>query len=273
MTVMRIDNILKVLLLFVTISTADVSRASTLETEAQGEWQRALEAYSAKEYAVACEAFERVAELGCASEELYYNLANAYFKLGVGGEKPFSSGELGRAILNYRRALRLDPTMEDAQYNLDLAVDYTNDAEPLPRGVLSTMWSSLSGMMTSNGWAILSVILFALTLLLVLVYLLSQRIYLRKVAFFIAILSLVLFLFATIFSLSERSLFENSTMAVVICGDVASVHASPDNSSKVIRQPSQGVTVDVLREHGEWSEIEFVDGEKGWIMTTTIERI
>ena len=81
-----------------------MSRASTLETEAQGEWQRALEAYSAKEYAVACEAFERVAELGYASEELYYNLANAYFKLGVGGEKPFS---LSRAEASSIRSMAL----------------------------------------------------------------------------------------------------------------------------------------------------------------------
>jgi SH3-like domain-containing protein len=60
---------------------------------------------------------------------------------------------------------------------------------------------------------------------------------------------------------------------VVICNDTTPVHASPDSASKIIRQPSQGVTIEVLRSHGEWSEILFADGEKGWIRTSQIENI
>ena len=66
---------------------------------------------------------------------------------------------------------------------------------------------------------------------------------------------------------------EGADEAVVVCNSVTSVHASPDNTSKVIRQPSQGVTIKVLRSHGEWSEIEFADGEKGWIPSGVIEMV
>ena len=263
----------RVLMLVVALLGVDLCYGSDHTGEAENEWQRGLDAYSAKEYQVACDALEHVAQLGYANAELYYNLANAYFKLGEQQEIPFSNGELGRAILNYRRALRLDPTMEDARYNLDIAIDYTNDAESLPEGVLSSMWSTISGIMSSNGWATLSVILFVTTLCLMLLYLLSQHIILRKISFFVAIASLFLFVFSTIFSLSQRSLLEDSKTSVVISSDVVSVHASPDYSSKVIRQPSQGVTVEILREHGDWSEICFADGEKGWIATKSIERL
>jgi hypothetical protein len=268
-------NITKKLVLFVVaLFGAALCYASDGRVEAEREWQRALDAYSKREYGVAVEAFERVAELGFGGSDLYYNLGNAYYKLGQQGEgAPFAQGELGRAILNYRRALKIDSSNDDARYNLDLAVDHTNDTEALPLGVLATMWAALRGVMSSNGWAILSVVLFVAALAIVLVYLLSNRVVIRKISFFVAIALIIVSIFGTLFSLSLRSLNQDSEQAVVMCNSVSSVHASPDNTSKVIRQPSQGVTVKVLREHDQWSEIEFADGEKGWIVTNNIERI
>ena len=96
---------------------------------------------------------------------------------------------------------------------------------------------------------------------------------LRKVAFFVAITLLCAFLLSVVLSLSQRTMTQDDELAVVVCNSLTSVHASPDNMSKVIRQPSQGVTVRVLRNHGEWSEIEFADGEKGWIPTSIIEKV
>ncbi len=267
------NNITKVLALVVAIFTLSSSYASESRREAEQLWQQSLDAYTAKDYTAAQQALERIVELDEATADVYYNLGNVYYKLGQQGDAAFSSGELGRAILNYRRALRLNPSMEDARYNLDLAVDHTNDAEPLPLGVVGSMWASVRGLMSSNGWAALSVTLFVLTLALVLVYLLSNHIVLRKVAFFVAATTLTLSLFGTVFSLSQKALYEDGDEAVVVCKSITSVHASPDNTSKIIRQPSQGVTVRVLRSHDKWSEIEFADGEKAWILTTEIERV
>src|SRR5439155_5984489 len=56
-------------------------------------------------------AYEQVAALGVRSEDLFYNLGNAYVK----------AGQLGPAIYNYERALELDPTLEDVQFNLRAA--------------------------------------------------------------------------------------------------------------------------------------------------------
>jgi len=68
---------------------------------------------------------------GVADPRVLYNLANAYFKLG----------RLGPAILNYERALRLDPSDQDARDNLELARgqirDRIEDAEvPYPVKVM-----------------------------------------------------------------------------------------------------------------------------------------
>jgi predicted membrane-bound spermidine synthase len=135
------------------------------------------------------------------------------------------------------------------------------------------MWSAVRGMMTSNGWALSSIIALVLALVMTLLYLLSSTVALRKTAFFVAITLIFIFVLTTALAISQRRVFEQSSEAVILCNDIISVHASPDSSSKVIRQPSQGVTVRELRTHGEWSEIAFADGEKGWIRSAKLEHI
>ncbi len=54
---------------------------------------------------------------------LFYNLGNAYFR----------TGDLGRAILNYERALALDPSQPEARANLQLARDQARALELAPR--------------------------------------------------------------------------------------------------------------------------------------------
>ena len=251
--------------------------AADAKTTAEACWADGIAAYEAKDYDLAVEKFEHIVALGYHSGDLYYNLANSYFKLGEQtteeGLHKFAGGELGRAVLNYHRALRLDPTLEDARYNLELAVDNTNDTEALPESFIATIWRNMSNLAHSNSWAIGSLVMLALLLALVMFYLLSNNLIIRMVGFFGAIVLVVGIIFSVAFALYSKYEAEDDNRAVVICADTTPVHASPESGSKVIRQPSQGVTVRVSRNHGDWSEIIFADGEKGWIRSAKIERI
>lgn len=273
----RIYNIISVVVVFAALLLPSKLMAADAKTTAEVCWSEGIAAYEAKEYSEAVRCFEQVAELGYTSADLYYNLANSYFKLGEQlaeeGNRKFSGGELCRAVLNYHRALREDPALEDARYNLELAVDYTNDTEPLPESFIVTLWRGARDTATSNSWAIASLVLFGLMLGLIIFYLLSNNIALRKLSFFAALLLFVGFILSTTFALSSRSEVVGDNRAVVVCSDTTPVHASPESESKIIRQPSQGVTIRVVREYGEWSEISFADGEKGWIRSSKIEKI
>jgi tetratricopeptide (TPR) repeat protein len=84
---------------------------------------RAEKQYQDQNYEGAIETYEAIGELGVVDGALYYNLGNAYFK----------AGHLGRAILNYERALRLMPGDEDTRANLAFANELVSEAvEPLP---------------------------------------------------------------------------------------------------------------------------------------------
>lgn len=251
--------------------------AADAYTESKHSWERGIKAYRDKDYAAAVENFEHIVDLGYASADVYYNLGNAYFRLGQNNltaeNTPFADGELGNAILNYRRALKINPAMEDAQYNLDLAVDYTNDKKGIPVNFFVEIWRSVRDIMSSNHWTIISLTLLGLTAIFTLVYLLAHRTTLRKVAFGVALLCVAGFALSTIMAISQSRVQQTHDRAVVICAAKCAVHPSPDNASKIIREPSQGVTVRVVSTENEWSEIEFSDGEKGWILSKYIELI
>lgn len=272
----RLYNILCIAIVAVVlVAMPSRSHAADSKTTAQASWNAGIEAYNAKEYAAAVEAFEAVVANDYASADVYYNLANAYFKKGqhASTSRPFAEGELGRAVLNYERALKLDPTMDDARYNLDIAKDFTNDTEAVPDSFIKRVWGSMAGVMTTNGWATLSLIMFGVAIILALIFLLHGSVTMRKVAFFVGIVVLLVFVLSTALSLTQLNAAEQNDRAVIVAMDTTPVHASPDSSSKVIREPSQGVTVEVERTQGEWSEVRFADGEKGWVRSANVEII
>jgi hypothetical protein len=79
--------------------------------------QTANEQYQAGRFIEATKNYEVIVEAGVQHSNVYYNLANAYFK----------QGDLGYAILNYRRAQRLDPRDADIAANLAIARAQTID--------------------------------------------------------------------------------------------------------------------------------------------------
>lgn len=78
------------------------------------------QAYDANRPADAVALYGKLVDQGCESKELYFNLGNAYFKIG----------KLGQAVLNYRRAWHIAPRDPDIQANLRFALQSTAAATP-----------------------------------------------------------------------------------------------------------------------------------------------
>lgn len=69
------------------MASVAVAHGADSKTSARACWDAGIEAYSNKDYAAAVEAFENIVALDYASAEVYYNLANAYFRLGQRANK------------------------------------------------------------------------------------------------------------------------------------------------------------------------------------------
>ena len=181
---------------------------------------------------------------------------------------------VGCPILNYERALRLDPSYEDARYNLELAGSMIQDRiDPVPEFILKAWARDVCWLMDSDAWAVTFIVLLALTLAMVLLFLLAPTVAGRRTGFFTAI-ALVLLAAGTLgFSMWQKNDYMRTDSAIVM-RPVSSVKSSPSaESSQDLFVLHEGTKVRILDHVGSWSNIELADGRQGWIRTSEIETI
>ena len=231
--------------------------------DALAHWELGNKAYVDGNYERAAEEYCAIIEGGEYSMPLYYNLANAYFKMG----------EIGKSILYYNRALRIAPGNEDVRHNLSLAEAQTKDRiVAIPEFFLNRWLRTVRNTMSCLAWSVISLATFAVLLLFVLLFLLSSHIGVRKTGFYGALVALLFFVTTTLFALSERREMLTHAEAIVM-GSAISVKSSPDRSATDLFVLHEGTKVKVLSEVDEWREITIADGKKGWTLKSNIEEI
>jgi hypothetical protein len=223
-------------------------------------WDRANTAYVNGDFVGALAVYDSLEEGDMAGVKLYYNMGNAHFKLG----------SIGKAILYYNKAQRLDPSDEDVAYNLQVAGGYVKDRiEAVPQFFASRWIAAVRTSMSSNAWAVVSLVVLALGLCGLLAYLLPLELRYRKIGFGLMLLFGVVAVVSVSFASSERTRALESTDAIVMLSAVP-VKSSPDVSSKDIFIIHEGTQVTVLDRLGDWSEISIADGNKGWLLSSSI---
>ena len=148
-------------------------------------------AYEMGEWTSAIETYDAISSMGVESPQLYYNMGNAYYRLG----------DYANAVLYYERALKLDSSLTDAQFNLEHVNGLLQDKiDVVPEFFLKEWLRNLSRTMSSNSWAWLSLGLLAVTLGLLLVFRLASSITWRRAGFFTGLVSLLIMVAALSFS-------------------------------------------------------------------------
>ena len=251
--------------IFVLIVSAGLfmSMSAPQQRDAEAMWDRANTAYVNGDYSKAIVTYDSIADAGYVSRKLYYNLGNAWFK----------NGGVGKAVLNYNRALRLDPSDPDTRHNLRIASAHVKDKiEPVPEFFLSGWFRAWGRTMGPDGWAVISLCMFAVMFGSVLLYLLSRSLRLRKAGFYIALFTLLVGLAAVSFAVNQKKGIENSSEAVVMIESVA-VKSSPDASGKELFILHEGTKVRITGSLGGWYETVIADGNKGWMPQNSLEVI
>ncbi len=226
-------------------------------------WSKASEAYINEDYTTAIELYNAISSQGLLSSRLYYNMGNAYYK----------SGQIGKAILYYKKAHKLSPADEDIHYNLEIAQAQTKDnIEEVPEFFLKQWSHRIASLMDSTWWTILSIVALILALASVLVFLLSQDIKARKWSFSTALLSLVVAAVSLIYASAQRTYMLEHNEAVIMSSSV-SIKSSPDKSATDLFLLHEGTTVHVTERLDNWCNITIADGKKGWIEAKRIEII
>lgn len=227
-------------------------------------WNSANAAYVEGRWADAVSGYEGISGLGLESAGLYCNTGDAYFK----------DGNIPMAILYYERALKLDPSYGDARFNLDLMHAMIQDRiDPVPEFVLKAWMKDVCYMMDSDSWAVCFLVMLALTLAMLLLFILGPSAAARRAGFFSAIAAFILAASALSFSVSQKRAYVNADEAIVM-RPVTSVKSSPSSGSSTdLFVLHEGTKVKILDEVGAWNNIELADGRQGWIPSGDIEVI
>jgi tetratricopeptide (TPR) repeat protein len=224
---------------------------------------KANQNYIESNFDKAAELYQTLVDSGYHNAELYFNLGNSYFKLN----------RIPYALLNYERAYLLKPNDEDIEFNLEYARTFTVDRiEPLPQFFLIKWYRGARATFSSNGWAFISILFLAITLLLVLVFWYSFSAWRKRITFAFALLTFSLTVFSVIFSAQEKERVTLRNMAIIY-HPVVTVRSSPGDSGKDIFILHSGTKVQITKAIGQWVEIRIADGNKGWIQSESIELI
>lgn len=235
----------------------------TLAASAQSK-EEADNLYKKEKYEAAAKAYEAILSRDGVSSAIYYNLGNCYYKLD----------NVPQSILNYERALMLDPGDGDIRANLALARGKTTDKVTPPSEMFFvTWWHDLANTMSLSAWSTLAIGAFVLMLIGLLVYMFVGELLYRKIGLYGAFVLLAVVLIANCAAYSQHQRIGQHDAAIVIAPAV-SVKSSPNESSTDLFLIHEGSKVQILdATMKNWREVKFEEGKQGWVPTETIETI
>ena len=227
-------------------------------------WNAANEAYAQENWNAAIKDYQAIADASVESAALWCNMGSAWYK----------SGNLGKAIVCYERALKLNPSYEDARYNLELLNSIKLDRiESVPELIIATWTKKIGRLLDSNAWAVCFLVFLAVALAMALLFVLGSSVTSRRVGFFTGIV-FVLFAFASLsFSIWQKNAYMKADVAIVV-KPVSSVKSAPSgDSAKDFFVLHEGTKVKIVDSVGGWYNIELTDGRQGWLPSSDIEII
>jgi len=225
--------------------------------------QAAADAYSKGEYAKSAELYESILKTHGESAKIYYNIGNSYYKIN----------KFAPAILNYERALLLDPSDKDARFNLELAKLQTVDKiEPIEHFFITEWIQSLQNIFGTDTWSKTGIGSFILLICSLVLFFFSRKLMLKKLGFYTGIVWLIFIIVSNYFAYNQKQKLLERNTAIVFTPTVT-IKSSPDNSGNDLFILHEGAKVLIKSKLGDWSEIQIADGNVGWISNKDIEVI
>jgi len=219
--------------------------------------------YKAEKYQEAINNWMKIITNGDHSSALYFNIANAHYKLN----------QIGPSIYYYEKALQLSPNDSEIKNNLLFAQNAIVDAiEPLPQTLFVKWDASLSKLLTFNGWAWTSVIAVVLFMLLFLGYYFSYQSKKKRLFFVSSMLSVFVVLTGLIMAFRTFHKAENKKEAIIFA-EVSEVKNGPRMSDETAFKLHEGTKVSILETEDNWCKILLVDGKDGWIPLEDIKQL
>ena len=239
------------------LGLVSVAHAEIPEAEIPSLFRQTNSLYGQGKYAEAVEGYKAIIQAGWESGPLYYNLANTYFKLN----------NLGRAILNYRRAWNLSPGDPEITKNLEYAREgLRDDIAALPLSVWARSKRAVILQFPLGIWIGISAALYFLTIAWLIAALLIRP--LRKKSPLILKWLGGCLVISILISVLAYSFYR--TPGAIILQPTVSVRYGPAETDAAAFKLHEGTEVKKVRGKDGWIQIALPDGKSGWLPTDSL---
>jgi tetratricopeptide (TPR) repeat protein len=227
------------------ILPALVFAGNLFAADVAADFSAANELYAKGKFSDAADAYEKILQMGAQSPALLFDAGNAEFK----------AGHLGLAIAAYRRAAQLSPRDDEIRANLAFVRNQVQGAT-----FRESRWQSRFSALTLNEGAVLTAILFWLTLVLFIARQLRPALVSRlKTA--TRIFAGLTVCSASVLGLQAANHFWSATAVVVSAG--ATARSGPFDDAQSAFTVHDGAEFSVLDRHDNWVQVAGGAGQTG----------
>ena len=231
------------------------SVAAQARAQADATFAKANADFGAGNFAGAISGYESLVKNRQWNPSLFYDLGNAYFR----------TGDLGRAILNYERALALDPAQPEARANLQLVRGQARALE------LKSGWiEEHLGFLSPAQYTWLGAIAFWVAAAILCGLYFAQR---RAVVWIFAfLLSAFLAVGAALVVYRLETGRAGQDLAIITHKNIQARLATAETSGTVLVLPP-GSEIKILSTRGDWLYADLPNDLQGWIPAASAERV
>ena len=221
--------------------------------EVAADFSAANELYAKGKFTDAATAYEKIRQTGAQSPALLFNAGNAEFK----------SGHLGRAIAAYRLAAQLSPRDAELRANLAFVRNQVQGAT-----LRESRWQNWVGALTLNEGAVLTAVLFWLTLALLTARQVRPALVpnLKNATWILIALTLGS---GTVLGLQAANHFSSATAVVI--EDNAAARSGPFDDAQSAFTVRDGAELSILDRRAGWVQVAAGAGKIGWLPVKQVE--
>jgi len=222
-------------------------------------FQDANTCYRTGDYAKAASLYESLVKQEPDAAAFYYDLANAYVRLG----------KLSQAILNYEKALRLDPRNADIRENLRYTRGLLEYRVEDTRNWYLKATEAVLKYATEREVATVVLAVLGVFLLGGILYFLNGRgVFWNPWQQFVFIVLLIAALVAF-----GKQVQSNLIRDAIVMQKECEARYGPSEHDQVAFKMGEGIKVFVMDRREDWSRVLLTNGESGWVRDTDIAEV
>ena len=213
--------------------------------------------YANQEYNAAIKKYNLILSSNLESPELFYNLANSFFKIN----------EIHQAIYYYEKALKIKPDFDDAKENLEICnLQLIDKIEEIPELMITSLYNNIINFLSLKNWIYLTLFFIWVSLIIF-----SYNSFVKKNKK--SVLYLVIFSFFLFFITTKKYNQNINIKEAIIYSSVINVMSAPSEQSTNLFSLHIGTKVKIEDQIENWVNIRIANGKKGWVLIENLKEI